>query len=70
MGANLKYGSLSRAILRGADLQDANLSSANISRAFLGGIIWNIETIWDDVSGMDTAFDLPANLRQVFGLGS
>jgi uncharacterized protein YjbI with pentapeptide repeats len=65
--ADLRYVSLSHAILRGADLSNANLSSANLNRASLTAINWNVETIWEDVSRLETTIDMPEALKQQLG---
>jgi uncharacterized protein YjbI with pentapeptide repeats len=70
INANLRFTSLTYAILRGADLSNANLSSANLKRTSLTAITWNVETIWEDVSGLETTVDMPENLKQQLGLVS
>ncbi len=52
-GANL-HG----ADLRGADLRGANLRAANLER-----IKWDDFTLWKDVRGLETAFNVPKELK-------
>ena len=72
-GADLQYAHLegaylSGAGLEGADLQYAHLEGAQLSGAHLEGtdlknISWNDETNWKGVTGLDTAKNIPENLK-------
>ncbi|NET57759.1 MAG: pentapeptide repeat-containing protein [Symploca sp. SIO2E6] len=63
-GANLSGVDLSRADLSGAYLIDANLSGVDLSRAYLQNIIWNNETQWKNIRGLETAINVPDALKQ------
>jgi hypothetical protein len=67
--ANLRSAFLSGADLRGADLSDAFLSNAFISQPYFGEIIWDEETKWGEVRGLETAKNVPEALKQQLGLG-
>ncbi|BAZ31033.1 hypothetical protein NIES4074_35030 [Cylindrospermum sp. NIES-4074] len=72
-GTNLRGADLSDAYLRGANLSgaylsDADLSGAYLSDAFLGDIIWDENTNWENVRGLDTAINVPEALKQQLGL--
>ena len=45
-GANLRHANLNYANLREANLLGANLTDANLTGAYLGGALYNNETIW------------------------
>ncbi|MEM8720416.1 MAG: pentapeptide repeat-containing protein [Cyanobacteria bacterium P01_G01_bin.39] len=62
-GANLSGADLSGANLSGADLSGAYLSHANLSHANLEGLIWNENTNWSNVQGLDSAINIPAALK-------
>ncbi|NEQ19719.1 MAG: pentapeptide repeat-containing protein [Microcoleus sp. SIO2G3] len=62
--ANLRSSDLSGANLTGANLSGANLSRANLSRANLENISWDENTKWEDVQGLETAFNVPKALKQ------
>jgi uncharacterized protein YjbI with pentapeptide repeats len=78
-GANLRGANLRGANLRGADLRDAylmdayltrtNLKGADLRGAWLGNVLWDEETKWEDVRGLETAANVPDTLKQKFGLG-
>ncbi|MEA5524987.1 NACHT domain-containing protein [Nodularia spumigena] len=66
-GANLAGANLSRAILADANLEGAILAGANLEGAILSGadlnqIIWDDNRIWNDVQGLDSAFNVPDGL--------
>jgi len=77
-GADLSYADLSgadlgRAYLSGANLSGAYLSGANLSGTYLtdrtfGDVKWNENTKWENVRGLDTAFDVPEALRRQLGM--
>ncbi|MBD2498682.1 pentapeptide repeat-containing protein [Nostoc sp. FACHB-280] len=72
-GANLSGANLSGANLSGANLSDANLSSAdlsgaNLSHEIFGDIMWDENTNWENVRGLDTAVNVPEALKQQLGL--
>ncbi|MEG5163975.1 pentapeptide repeat-containing protein [Microcoleus sp. AT3-A2] len=74
-GANLSGANLSDADLTGAFLSGAFLTGPYLSDAFLllgdriiGDIEWDENTKWDNVRGLDTAFNLPEALRQQLGM--
>ncbi|MDP5338220.1 MAG: pentapeptide repeat-containing protein [Nodularia sp. (in: cyanobacteria)] len=77
-GANLQGSNLEGANLQGANLEGANLNGANLSRANLQGanllrthlqrahlnkIIWDEQTNWKNVQGLNTAVNVPDGLR-------
>jgi uncharacterized protein YjbI with pentapeptide repeats len=81
-GANLSKANLSFASLNGANLRCANLSGANLSGADLGGadlawaglwcanlinISWDEQTNWVNVKGLETAVNVPDELKLQFG---
>ncbi|MBP5974151.1 pentapeptide repeat-containing protein [Brasilonema sp. CT11] len=81
--ANLSAANLSDAYLSGVDLSDAYLSAANLSGAYLrradlsgadlsnepfGDIEWDENTKWENVQGLETAFNVPKALKQQLGL--
>jgi Pentapeptide repeats (8 copies) len=66
--ANLSGTDLSRADLEGANLEGANLIRADLSGADLSGVRWDESTNWGNVIGLETAIDLPAELKQHLGL--
>jgi uncharacterized protein YjbI with pentapeptide repeats len=68
-GAILTNADLSDADLSGVDfsstiLRGANLSRANLSNDIFGDIVWDENTNWDDVQGLDTAINVPEALLQ------
>ena len=77
-GANLSDANLNRTNFIGADLSGADLSRADLSRADLsradlsngifGDVRWDENTKWENVSGLETAVNLPEALRQQLGL--
>jgi uncharacterized protein YjbI with pentapeptide repeats len=72
-GANLSGAVLSRANLSDANLSRANLSGANLSRANLSGavlsnVIYDRYTDWGEVRGLESAIDIPPELKQHLGL--
>ena len=74
IGANLSATDLSAADLSHADLRGANLSAADLSHADLRGadienIMWDEETKWEEVRGLETAQNVPEALKQQLGLG-
>jgi hypothetical protein len=62
-GAILSGAFLSRAILSGADLRGAILSGADLEN-----IIWDEDTKWENVRGLETAQNVPEALKQQLGL--
>ncbi len=62
--ANLSGANLSGANLSGANLEQARLDGANLEQANLAGILWDKETSWKDVKGIDKAQNIPQELRQ------
>jgi uncharacterized protein YjbI with pentapeptide repeats len=72
-GANLSSSNLTGSILNGADLRGANLSyaildGADFKGADLEGIIWNNNQSWEGVRGLESALNVPAELKQKLGL--
>jgi len=61
--ANLGSTNLHYAILEGANLQNANLSFADLDK-----IIWDEDTNWEGVQGLDTAVNVPEALKRQLGL--
>jgi len=62
-GANLESTDLNYAILEGANLQNANLSFADLDK-----IIWDEDTNWEGVQGLETAVNVPEALKRQLGL--
>jgi hypothetical protein len=66
--ADLRGANLSRANLSDADLNDADLSYANLIDDTFGVVKWNENTKWENVRGLDTAFNVPEALRRQLGM--
>ncbi|KYC43433.1 hypothetical protein WA1_11390 [Scytonema hofmannii PCC 7110] len=71
-GANLEGADLSEANLEGANLEGANLEGANFKGLTPKGeferkAVWNENTKWDGVRGLETA-RVPETLKQQLGL--
>ncbi|MEM8610423.1 MAG: pentapeptide repeat-containing protein [Cyanobacteria bacterium P01_H01_bin.105] len=62
--ASFSAANLNEANLNGANLNGANLNGADLSGADLEDVQWNEETSWKDVKGIDTAKNIPQELRQ------
>lgn len=62
--ANLTDTNLRSADLSGADLSSANLKGANLSDADLQNIIWDENTNWHEVQGLDMAVNVPDSLQK------
>ncbi len=62
IGANLYGAYLYGVNLLGANLSGADLYGANLSGADLNTIIWNEDTNWKDVQGLDSAVNVPEGL--------
>lgn len=62
--ANLSDANLKGANLRGADLWGANLSHANLSQKDSGDILWDENTNWENVEGLNTAINVPKALKK------
>lgn len=62
--ANLSDANLKGANLRGADLWGANLSRANLSQKNSGDILWDENTNWENVEGLNTANNVPKALKK------
>ena len=77
-GANLTSANLSGSNLSGAIFSSANLSNSNLSYAILGNtdlsdanlerLTWNENQYWQGVRGLDTAVNVPEELKQQLGL--
>ena len=67
-GADLSSAYLGAAKLRGANLDCADLRGADLSSADLDGILWNKQTNWKEVKGLETAHNIPEKLKQQLGL--
>ena len=61
--ANLARADLAYAGLWGADLTNADLTEANLE-----DITWDEHTIWDGVEGLETARNVPEQLKRQLGL--
>ena len=61
--ANLMYSSLSRANLREANLDGANLYKAQCDEADFKEIQWDEDTNWLEINGLDSAIDVPVELK-------
>jgi hypothetical protein len=66
--ANLEGANLESTVLRYAILEGANLRKANLSFADLGKIIWDEQTNWEGVQGLETAVNVPEALKRQLGL--
>ncbi|MBW4527870.1 MAG: pentapeptide repeat-containing protein [Phormidium tanganyikae FI6-MK23] len=66
--AYLTRANLTRANLTRANLTRANLTRANLYRANLSNISWDEQTNWEGVQGLETAIDVPIELKQQLGL--
>ena len=62
--SQLNNATLAEADLSGANLSDADLKYANLEGANLQNIIWNENTIWEGVRGLETAVNVPDGLKQ------
>ena len=62
--ANLENANLYKANLYKANLKNANLENANLKNAHLQGIKWNEETKWGGVIGLETARNVPEELKR------
>ena len=58
-GADLRSANLERANLEGANLKKANLEGANLKN-----ISWNTETCWSNILGLETAKDVPSEIKR------
>ena len=75
-GVNLSHADLGLTILPSTDLSRANLSGANLNDGMIsisqwrifGDVKWNENTKWENVRGLDTAFNMPEALRQQLGM--
>jgi uncharacterized protein YjbI with pentapeptide repeats len=73
VGARLNGANLFRANLDGANLNGANLNGARLNRtsmdlARLKQIYWDEDTKWKDVQGLESAQNVPEELKQQLGL--
>jgi hypothetical protein len=62
--ANLVIANLSGAVLGEANLCRADLSGADLSGADFDNILWDEDTKWEDVEGLETAVNVPEALKQ------
>ena len=62
--ADFSNTDLSMADLSRADLSNANLSRADFSGTYLEDICWNKNTNWSNVRRLDSAIDVPEELKQ------
>ncbi|WP_019500105.1 NACHT domain-containing protein [Pseudanabaena sp. PCC 6802] len=74
IGADLSGADLRGADLRGADLRGADLRGADLSGADLENISWGNddiserETNWEDARGLETAKNVPEELKRQLGI--
>lgn len=66
--ANLNNANFRNANLIGANFSRADLESADFSNANLANIIWDTKTNWKNVKGLETAVNVPEELKQQLGL--
>ena len=70
--ADLSNASLSYAYLSAADVAGANLYGADLTDAILSGeygaVVWDDQTRWEEVKGLDVAIGVPDPLKQELGL--
>ncbi|MBW4443681.1 MAG: pentapeptide repeat-containing protein [Plectolyngbya sp. WJT66-NPBG17] len=66
--ANVDSANLTRANLSSATLSSATLSSANLNSATLSNISWDEQTNWEGVQDLETARNVPIELKQQLGL--
>ncbi|MBD2532938.1 pentapeptide repeat-containing protein [Nostoc flagelliforme FACHB-838] len=64
IGANFHDVNLIRANLSGANLSGASLKGANFPRANLANIVWNENTQWAYVKGLERAINMPQALLE------
>lgn len=74
-GANLNGTILNRTNLSGANLRGANLNGAILRSTILndeiwGDICWDERTQWEDLQGLETAINIPDELKQELGLAN
>lgn len=62
--ANLYSANLASAYLTRANLEDADLRHANLANANLAGIVWNENTRWEGVRGLETTSNVPEGLKE------
>ncbi len=62
--AYLKNANLKNANLKNANLKNANLQNAHLDKANLQGIKWNEDTTWGGVIGLETARNVPEELKR------
>ena len=66
--ADLSGVNLRGANLIGANFMGANFMGANLSDKLLGEIRWDENTNWESVQGLETAENIPEELRQQLGI--
>jgi len=64
INADLSNANLDSADLSSADLRGANLENANLNGANLTNILWNGQTNWEGVRGLEAAKNVPEALKQ------
>lgn len=67
-GADLSGATLILANLSEANLSNSDLSNTNLSVTNLHNIIWDEDTNWKGVQGLETAINVPIALKQQLGL--
>ena len=65
---NGTFSSIVGAFLSDANLKNANLKNANLKNANLQAIIWNENTKWEEVEGLETARNVPEKLKRRLSL--
>lgn len=69
-GASLHKASLDGASLDGVSLDGVSLDGASLDGASLKDISWNVETNWRRVQGLETANNVPEQLKRELGLSA
>jgi len=72
-GANLQRANLANASLRGthchrANLCGADLTQTNLHGAILTDIVWDEDTKWEGVRGLEAAVNVPKALKRQLGM--
>jgi hypothetical protein len=65
---DISHSSLTGANLQGTNLCGTNLFSVDLSRTDLSGVIWNLDTNLELIRGLETAINIPPELKQHLGL--
>lgn len=64
IGVDLRHSKLIGANLLGTDLSQANLKFADLNQADLKNLVWDENTRWEEVKGLETAQNIPDALKR------